>query len=529
MFLVIHFHDTPRVPAASDFAAVAHVNIVVGTDDREGDSALCKIMTVSTLIPLEYLFGNPEYVNSTGNRIAFLAPKGGLLNLFVKDRDHISDLLLAQPITNDNVRGIRDKGEDEDWKAYSVNVVTGKEMCLTPTDKTNNMPSGVSHDFPDYMLISSNKRDTSVSELLLVNIHTTEDQLLIENDSGFAEFTVDHKFYPFVATKIIADSSVDLSYAKLDIKSKVVNYSKVFSKRVDGTQTEHTEESHKSFVPVIASFTASTAKHVLHIAYEDSGYGDTGVRGFCADLNSVYVATYFTYIGSDPKSNIANESLIHPITHELLAYVTNYDMKRYVAVNPDDTELAADFAALTAEAGPTERLIRSTSIDFTVWSVEVTKSDSPFLNYIYDRSTKTPKLFFDSRPVLVGYQLNKMRAVDIITRDGLNMLAYLTIPKHVDGVDGQFPTGPVPLVALVHGGPYHRDEFGFDKIHHSGVRPGLKDFLNAATGEWPGKMHDDIIDTWNESVMKADPKGHHKACLTLQRAKSGWSASARGA
>ncbi|KAI8622645.1 Alpha/Beta hydrolase protein [Chytriomyces sp. MP71] len=488
-------------------------------------------MTASHLIPRERIFGNPECagvdVNADGTRIAYLAPKDGVLNVFAIDRSQISDMSLARPITNDT-----DKGGDEDWKVYSVNVVTGNVVCLTPTDKTSSSPNGISNDYPDYMLITSNKRMASSMDVLLVNIHTGEEQLLIENDGEFAVVKVDHKFSSFVVSKMNDDSSIDLSYAKLDTRSKVVKSSKVYSKKVGGVETEHTEQFYKSVVPMISPVKASIAKHVLHIAYEDSGYGDTDVRAFTSDLTSVYIASYrdyntsaitsfnlsakeFTYIGSDPKSNIANESLIHPVTHELVAYVTNYDMKRYVAVNPEDEELAADFAALTAEAGTDgEWLIDGVSGDFSTWVVRVTKSDMAPLFYIYERASKKLQLLFNSRPVLAGYKLNKMRAVEITTRDGLNMLAYLTIPKQVAGVDENFTTKPVPLLLIVHGGPYARDEFGFNKAHqffsdrgYAVIAPQYrgstgfgKEFLNAATGEWAGKMHDDVIDACNWAV-----------------------------
>ena len=51
-----------------------------------------------------------------------------------------------------------------------------------------------------------------------------------------------------------------------------------------------------------------------------------------------------------------------------------------------------------------------------------------------------------------------MRPVEIRTRDGKTMVSYLTLPAGV----GDKPAKPLPMVLLVHGGPWARDGYGFD-------------------------------------------------------------------
>jgi len=62
----------------------------------------------STLIPRDLLFGNPDRITTRispdGNRISYLAPLNGVLNVWVGPALAPDS---AAPVTNDSYRGIR--------------------------------------------------------------------------------------------------------------------------------------------------------------------------------------------------------------------------------------------------------------------------------------------------------------------------------------------------------------------------------------------------------------------------------------
>jgi dipeptidyl aminopeptidase/acylaminoacyl peptidase len=103
----------------------------------------------------------------------------------------------------------------------------------------------------------------------------------------------------------------------------------------------------------------------------------------------------------------------------------------------------------------------------------------------------------------------------------MDLMCYLTLPPGVDPKDTGIPTRPVPMVLLVHGGPWGRDGWGFDPLHQLYANRGYavlsvnfrgstgfgKKFLNAGNREWAGKMHDDLIDAvdWAKEKKIADP------------------------
>lgn len=72
------------------------------------------------------------------------------------------------------------------------------------------------------------------------------------------------------------------------------------------------------------------------------------------------------------------------------------------------------------------------------------------------------------------------------------------------------------MVLLVHGGPWARDDYGFNSIHQMLANRGYavlsvnfrgstgfgKDFLNAANKQWGLAMHDDLIDATNWAIAQ---------------------------
>jgi dipeptidyl aminopeptidase/acylaminoacyl peptidase len=106
-----------------------------------------------------------------------------------------------------------------------------------------------------------------------------------------------------------------------------------------------------------------------------------------------------------------------------------------------------------------------------------------------------------------------MHPLEIPSRDGLTLVRYLTLPP---GSDGAKPMAPLPMVLLVHGGPWARDGYGFNRMHQLLANRGYavlsvnfrgstgfgKAFVNAGNLEWGAKMHDDLIDAVDWAVAQ---------------------------
>jgi dipeptidyl aminopeptidase/acylaminoacyl peptidase len=167
------------------------------------------------------------------------------------------------------------------------------------------------------------------------------------------------------------------------------------------------------------------------------------------------------------------------------------------------------------QAGKGEFAIASRDRASRKWVVAYESDVEPSNYSLYDRETKTLTHLFASRPALAKYQLAPMKPVVIQSRDGLNLVSYLTLPVGVEAKQ-------LPMVVLVHGGPWLRDRWGFNEetqwlanrgyavlqVNFRGSAGFGKQFLHAGDREWGGKMHNDLIDAVDWAVREgiADPK-----------------------
>jgi dipeptidyl aminopeptidase/acylaminoacyl peptidase len=109
-----------------------------------------------------------------------------------------------------------------------------------------------------------------------------------------------------------------------------------------------------------------------------------------------------------------------------------------------------------------------------------------------------------------------MHPAEIKSRDGLTLVSYLTLPPGSDANGDGVPEAPVPMVLLVHGGPWGRDAYGYNGLHQWLANRGYavlstnfrasagfgKAHLAAGNLQWGLKMHDDLIDAVDWAVMR---------------------------
>jgi dipeptidyl aminopeptidase/acylaminoacyl peptidase len=137
------------------------------------------------------------------------------------------------------------------------------------------------------------------------------------------------------------------------------------------------------------------------------------------------------------------------------------------------------------------------------------------ITYLFDRKNKKLTRQYTIREKLPRSALSPMRAIRYKSSDGLEIPAYLTLPKGDNGKN-------LPLVVVPHGGPWSRDSWGFNPLAQFLANRGYavlspnfrgstgygKRFIDAGNNQWGDKMQDDI--TWgvkhliNKGI--ADPK-----------------------
>ena len=149
------------------------------------------------------------------------------------------------------------------------------------------------------------------------------------------------------------------------------------------------------------------------------------------------------------------------------------------------------------------------SKDENVWIVIAHNDTEPGETYVWNRRAKTLVFQYRIREELPRTSLSERRPYHFKSSDGLDIPAYLTLPKGLS-------TKNLPLIMLPHGGPWGRDSFGYDTFAqflsnrgYAVLQPNFrastgygKKFLNAGNGEWGRKMQDDL--TWGVKALVAD-------------------------
>lgn len=211
----------------------------------------------------------------------------------------------------------------------------------------------------------------------------------------------------------------------------------------------------------------------------------------------------FKVLAESPNTADINELFKDPKTGIPIAFSTEYTMTKWHVL---DAAYKKDFDFFE-EKFVGEINIESQSLDNNKWVVS--QSNSSGIQYhIYDRETTSTTFLFHSRDELLPYTLSTMHPVVIKSRDGQDLISYLTIPEHlVDSERPDRPSQPIPLILRVHGGPWYRDSYGFNAEHQWFSNRGCavlsvnfrgstgfgKNFMEIANGQWSKDMHNDLI------------------------------------
>ncbi len=478
----------------------------------------CKTeMKETELIPRKVLFGNPDKaslnISPDGKHISYLAPVNGVLNVWVAPKDSLDK---AVAVTNDTLRGIRiyfwaytndrilylqDLGGDENWQLHAVNIETKEDKNLTPFEeipgldgKPVTMPNGkklrpttqiqeVSYRFPDEILVGLNTRNPQYHDIYRINILGGQMTIAQQNDQ-FMSFQTDDDYVVRYAMKMTPDGGNEMF---------VPNGSGGW-KSFDKIPMED--------MMTTAPITFDKTGKILYMI-------DSRGRNTAALLSNNLETGEKKIIYENPKADVSR-IMMHPVKKVIEAVASNYAKTEWTVL---DESIKADLDYLktleNAEVNITDR-----TLDDSLWTIAFTVDNGPVKYYLYDRSNKKATFMFTNRKALEGLQLSYINPVVIKSRDDLNLVSYLTLPLWTDPDNDVRPNKPLPMVLLVHGGPWARDGWGYNPLHQWLANRGYavlsvnfrgstgfgKDFINAGNKEWAGKMHDDLLDAVNWAV-----------------------------
>lgn len=444
------------------------------------------------LIPRDVLFGNPERAAPTlspdGSRLGFVAPDEGVLNVWVGPAD---DPSAARPVTHDRDRGIRtymfchddrtlvylqDTDGDEDWRLYALDLETGEATLVTPQSKVTAYILEHNRWHPTSMLVGLNADNPELHDAYRLDLETRELTKIAVNP-GYAGWLTD------------SDLRIRGGVAMTEEGGAVV-----YRRGDDGTDEPWFEIGPDDVLTTgVAGYSRDGA-----VAYLLSSVGVNAARVLRVDL----ATGEETVLAEDPEYDAAGIAR-HPDTLEPQAVTFVKDRKTWTFL---DAEFGAEVDGVRGRLRGEVGISRPVRDDRT-WLIHDVLSDGPVRYYRYGRDAGELEFLFSHRPELEDYELAEMEPFSYTARDGLTVHGYLTYPRGADRAD-------LPAVLNVHGGPWHRDTWGYNpeaqwfanrgyvcvQVNFRGSTGYGKAFGNAGNKQWGRAMHTDLLDAVDHLV-----------------------------
>jgi len=491
----------PKAPAAGAVGAPATAMPVSAAPAPAAPPPAVKAAVPAPLPPLidrELIFGDPEIsaaqLSPDGTFVAFLRPLDGTRNLWVKRVDEPSEK--ARPITADTKRPIppffrwtwdsryvlfiQDQGGDENYNVYAVEPraapAPGAKVPvargLTAAKNVRAEIYALPKTRPGLFYVGLNDRDPAWHDLYEVQIASGRRRLLRKNDQRFTSYEFDLAGNFRLATRTTEKGDTE-----------ILRVGPGKAARIFGCGALE-ECSAVRFHPDGKRFYALT----------NAGEGDL-IRLALVDAATGKEAP----VEEDPQGKVdLQQPIFSEATDQLVGTVYTDERLRF---HWRDPAYAADHAALQARFPDRDVLITSATRDDRLWLVSVTADVEPGEVYLFDRKTKDVAKQYTLRERLPREALAPMKAIRYPSSDGLEIPAYLTLPK------GPEPR-KLPLVVFPHGGPWSRDAWRYHTFAqflanrgYAVLQPNFRGstgygqkFLDAGNREWGDKMQDDL--TW---------------------------------
>ena len=440
------------------------------------------------LIPMEDFFRNPEKssfnISPDGNHIAYMKPWKSRMNVFVMDMITKKEARLTSSqergvygfawLTNKRIGYIKDEGGNENMHFYAVNIDKSNEIDLTPFENVQARIIDDLEDDPNHIIIGLNKRNPQIHDPYRINVNDGKMDIIAENPGNISEWMTDH------------DGKL-----RIAITSDGVNTS-ILHRATESEKFESilTTDFKVSVSPLFFTFDNKN----LYVA---SNRGRDKSAVFKFDLNN---AQEEKLIFEHDEVDVSG--LMYSRKRKVLTGV-NYTVAKN-EITFFDTWREDIQQKLEENLSGYEVGITSFSED-EAKAVVVTYSDkSRGTYYYYDIDKNKLTELGKASPWLNEEDMSDMKPVQYRSRDGLVINGYLTFPKGTNGKN-------LPVIVNPHGGPWHRDSWGYKseiqflanrgfavfQMNFRGSTGYGREFWEKSFKQWGKSMQDDISDGVN--------------------------------
>ncbi len=440
-------------------------------------------------IPLEDFFKNPEksgyQISPDGKYFSFTAPYENRMNIFVQkigkdkatrltsetDRD-ISGYYWAN---KDRILYLKDDGGDENWAVYGVDKNGKNQKCLTCFEGVRTQIIDDLQDIPDEIIIGLNKRNPQVFDPYRLNINTGDMNMLAENPGNIQGWMTDHEGKLRVAIAIVDGVNTQILYRDTEDEEFVATLTTNFKESVNPVFFDFENKNvyatsnlgrDKSAVVI---FDVKNGKE-LEVLYENDNYDVSGV--FYSRKRKVLTSASFV----------------------------SWKRERYFF----DDETKTLFDNLNDKLGEYELGISGSNDDENMYIIRTYSDRSLGAYYLYDKEKNELTKIHEVSPWIDENKMANVYPIEYGARDGLIIPGYLTLPKGLTMETAK----NLPVVVNPHGGPWARDNWGFNpeiqflanrgfavlQMNFRGSTGYGREFMEKSFKEWGLDMQNDITD-----------------------------------
>ena len=330
---------------------------------------------------------------------------------------------------------VMDKGGNENYHIYAVNLDGTNNIDLTPFDGVRAGILNMLKEQKDYIIIQMNKNNKQVFDPYKLNVVTGELTQLYENTdltNPIAGYDFDKDGNLRAYTKLVNGTEAELWYKDLTTNEfKLIHH---------GTWYENFG---------IAGFDYSGKNP--DYAYAVTNVGSDKARIVLYDFKQNKIVKE---VFSNPNYDVSDISRSRKRNYEIDYFA--YEGDKYVII-PQSAFYKDLNQRMKAQFGDKDVYVTDFDDDENTFLM-IVQSDKLYGTYYqYDAKTKKFTLLYDLMPQLKEEDMAEMRPITFKSRDGLTIHGYITLPK--SALEGK----KVPLVVNPHGGPQGvRDSWGFN-------------------------------------------------------------------
>ena len=450
-------------------------------------------------LPLEDFFRNEESLryrlSQQGTWISWLEPWQGRRNIFVKPAAGGNPVRVTSVTERDistyfwsgdnELLYLMDTGGDENFRLFATTVGETETRLLTPVEGIRVDIIDDLKDFPDELIIGTNQRNPQVFDPYRLNIKSGEMTLLAENPGNIIDWLTDHEGRLRLA---MASLGTDVKILYREDESQPFQHVETFDFRTGLTPLMFSLDNR--YVYCLSNIGRDKRAIVLYDMAENR------------ELERLF---------ESPDYDLGGLAYSH--ARKVLTSVvwTGWKAERHFL---DDTIRTIYEDIESKLGGDREINLVDSTLDESRF-IAVTSGDRfPVSYFLYDVASAELTHIADSRPWLKSEHLASMQPIQYVSRDGLTIHGYLTIPVGLDPKQ-------LPIVVNPHGGPWHRDQWGYNpevqflanrgyavlQMNFRGSTGYGRQFWESSFKQWGQSMQDDITDgvQWLVDQGIADP------------------------